>query len=174
MRLIFSTTIALLMSFSALAAHPGKVDFDELIDLRNADVIAQVNLSGWLMNMLQSAAETDRDAAILAGIDEIPVRVLELGDNSRRYRNVASALHEELGDQGWDDLAQVNDDGDVVHVMVKGDAALLEGLTVMVVDNSGEAVFVNMAGAIDPEDIARLMRNVRIDGRDGLDIDLDF
>jgi len=100
MRLIFSTTIALLMSFSALAAHPGKVDFDELIDLRNADVIAQVNLSGWLMNMLQSAAETDRDAAILAGIDEITVRVLELGDNSRRYRNVASALHEELGDQG--------------------------------------------------------------------------
>ena len=123
------------------------------------------------MNMLQSAAEDDEEAAILAGIDEITVRVLDVQNDGRRYRNLAATLHDELGDQGWDDLAQINDDGDVVHVMVKGDEDLLEGFTVMVVDDSGEAVFVNMAGAIDPQDIARLMRNVHIDGGKGIDID---
>ncbi len=164
----------LMVSTGVMAAHPGKVDFDRLVDLDRADVVAQVNLSGWLMNILQAAADDAEDAAVLAGIDEITVRVLDVNRDPRRYRNLAESLHADLTDQGWDNIAQVNDNGDVVHVMVKGDASVLEGFTVMVVDDDGEAVFVNMAGAINPRDIARLMRNVHIDGHDDIELDFDW
>lgn len=164
----------LLLSFSvgALAAHPGKVDFDRLSDLDDAKVVTRVDLSGWLMKLFTNAAADDQDMAIFSGIDEITVRVFEV-DNPRRYQRLAASLHSELAGRGWDDLAQINDDGDVVHVMVKGSDDQLDGLTVMVVEDAGEAVFVNIVGTIDPRDLAQLMRNVNVHDSD-IDIDLDW
>ncbi len=155
---------------AAFAAHPGVVNFGNFSELDDAKLIASVDLSGWLMNLLQTAAEDDPDAAIFAGIEAVTVRVFETGE-PRRYARLIESLRGDLVDDGWDDLAQVNDGEDQVRVMVKGDGDRLDGLTVMVVDSGGEAVFVNIAGHIDPSDLGKLMGQIDVGNAD---IDIDW
>mgnify|MGYP005719244871 CR=1 FL=1 len=49
---------------------------------------------------------------------------------------------------------------------------MLAGIVVLVVERDGEAVFVNIVGEIDPEDVGRLGHNWEIHGLEDFDFDL--
>ena len=72
---------------------------------------------------------------------------------------------------GWKSVVRVNEDGERVRIFVKlaaggANAGTFEGLTVMVVDTGGsdEAVFINVAGAIRPEQLGRVASQFGMDG----------
>ena len=49
---------------------------------------------------------------------------------------------------------------------------MMDGLTLMAVD-SEEAVFINVIGQLDPDELAQVMDNFDIDLDDAMDIDID-
>ncbi len=72
---------------------------------------------------------------------------------------------------GWKSVVRVNEDGERVRIFVKlaqggANAGSFDGLTLMVVDtgNKGEAVFINVAGTIRPEQLGRVASQIGMNG----------
>jgi hypothetical protein len=157
-----AAAIAILLLMPTLAqgagnGHPGFVDFDSLPGLGSADATVDITLGGWMMNIARLAAEEDEDLDFLAGIDSIRVRVFEIDDNADVFMDDAREIMKDLQHRGWEEFARINKRDELVFVMVKGDARQLDGITVVVVDSYDEAVFVNISGSIDPDDIAKII-----------------
>lgn len=149
--------------------HPGSVDFARFSSLQATSVSVDLTLGGWLLSWARIAAREsgDPDLEILSNVDSIRVRVFEVSDAAASKAS-ASAVVDELLAQGWERLARVLDEGSWVHVLVKGQEELLEGITVIALDDGDEAVFVNIAGRLHPADVARLLRD-----KDLLHVDLN-
>lgn len=150
--------------------HPGFVDFANLSGLENSELVVDVKLGGWLLSWAQSVAATsdDEDLDVLSSIDSIRVQVFEL-DPDADLASSSIDLAQGLRDDGWEDFAQVREKHDTVFVMVKGSASQLDGITVIAVAHGEEAVFVNIAGRLDPADVARIL-----DDQDLIHTDLDL
>ena len=65
-------------------------------------------------------------------------------------------------------LTAINEDDEQVLIYMKMDGGIMEGMTVMVVDDE-EAVFVNIIGQLDPAELAKVMDSLDVD----VDLDLD-
>lgn len=160
MRAILAMVTMLMLPIVAQGAdnqHPGYVDFDSLPGLGQADATVDITLGGWLMGLARVAAEEDEDLDFLNGIDSIRVRVFEIEDNADVFMDDAREIMGDLQQRGWEEFARINKRDELVFIMVKGDARKLDGITIVAVDSSDEAVFVNISGSIDPDDIARIV-----------------
>ena len=150
--------------------HPGYVDFDSLSGLADAEATVDIRLGGWLLDLAKHATEDgDEDLRFLSDIDTIRVRVFEMNDDVESFRAEAEKILAELQDRGWEEFARVRSKDELVFVMVKGSDTRLEGITVVAIGDDNEAVFVNIAGSIDPEDIARILRD-----EDLIHVDIDL
>ena len=90
----------------------------------------------------------------------------------------AQSLYEAAG---WQRLVYVEDEGEKVRIYAKLEGQRMVGMTVMVVgddegdetagetsDGPGDAVFINIAGDIDPAKLGRIASEVGVDGIGGL------
>jgi hypothetical protein len=70
-----------------------------------------------------------------------------------------------LGDHGWESVVTVNSNDEQVRVFMMINDDQVEGITVMAVEDT-EAVFVNVIGSINPEELGRVMENfdIELDG----------
>jgi hypothetical protein len=149
---------------AALAAdnqHPGFVDFDSLSGLADAQAVVDIRLGGWMMDLAKHAADEadDDDLRFLSDIDTIRVRVFEMEDKVASFRAEAEKILAELRDRDWEEFARVRSDDELVFIMVKGDETRIEGMTIVAIGDDNEAVFVNISGSIDPQDIARILND---------------
>jgi hypothetical protein len=127
------------------------------------------------MNMFGTAAKgADQELASgLAGITNVRVRVYE-GITEGGQDDLLQFVEDTsrtLERAGWKSVVRVNEDGERVRIFVKLAAAgankgTFEGVTLMVVDTgaSEEAVFINVAGTIRPEQLGRVAAQVGMDG----------
>lgn len=148
--------------------HPGKIDFASLTGFDETNVTVDVQLGGWLLSWAQTAARDDEDLKVLSKVESIRVKVFEVSER-RDYQVQADAVVRDLMDTGWERFARVIEPDSWVHVLVKGSADMLEGITVIAMDESSEAVLVNIAGRLDPADVAALL-----DDSDLMHVDLDL
>ena len=74
-----------------------------------------------------------------------------------------------LSSKQWEPIVQVNDDGEQAQIFLKVSEDRMEGLTVMAV-NDEEAVFINIIGQLDPEQLGSVMDSFDVDIGD-LEID---
>ncbi len=137
--------------------HPGYVDLSGLAGPEEAEVLVDVRLGGWLLGWMRAAAEQsdDEDLAVLSSIDSIRVRIVHM--EGQRFASRAQQLIDTLSGEGWEDFARVRKDGHWAQVMVKGSESRIDGITVLAMESGDEAVFVNIAGRLDPGDIARIL-----------------
>lgn len=87
--------------------------------------------------------------ALLKTLDGVRVRIYEVhGDHGKVTRNFERMGHK-LGNDGWDPVMLVSEEGELVQMYAKKSASGLCGLTVVSADND-EVVVVNIMGDIDP------------------------
>jgi hypothetical protein len=163
-----------LLAFSGGAQAQGYFPFDEIPGL-DSEPTVQIDLDPQLMNMFGAAAKGAQGeiASALAGITNVRVRVYEgitEGGEAELLKFVEDTSRT-LERGGWKSVVRVNEDGERVRIFVKlaaGGASegTFEGLTVMVVDTGGsdEAVFINVAGEIRPEQLGRVASQIGMDG----------
>lgn len=155
-------------SVLAQTGHPGRIDFASLAGFEETNVTVDIHLGGWLLSWAQAAAEEDDDLNMLSKVESVRVKVFEVSKR-KNYKAQARQVIRGLMSDGWERFARVNEDDSWVHVLVKGNADQLEGITVIAMDEDSEAVLVNIAGRLDPADIANLL-----DDDDLLNVDLDI
>jgi hypothetical protein len=155
-RILVSTAIALLVHGAALAEP--FFEFGKIPGI-SSEPNVEVNLNATLLAFAAEATkDSDAEAAsVISSLEGIRVRVYdELADPAAVARFIDDSS-QALERAGWARMVYVRDDADKVRIYVKMHERKMTGMTVMVVDDS-EAVFINIAGSIDPAELGRVAR----------------
>ncbi len=142
-----------------LEAMPGYVDFGRLSDLSDTPPKVEVTLSGVLLQFFAVALEEeDADLAQTLGkLASIRVSVFDLEEHSaKQARQEADRIASKLTADAWERTVLVRDEESTVHMFIKTANDAIAGMTVMVVEPSSEAVFINIVGEIDPAQLGRV------------------
>lgn len=168
---LFSTLLALpvLAQEDELKDLPGYVNFGDLSATYGEPKIT-INLGGTMLNFvgMMSKSESPETSEMISKLKGIRVQIYSLDENIDAAKNQFSQVKGNLKSSGWEPIVQVNEDDEQVLVYMKTEQGNMEGMTVMVVDDE-EAVFVNIIGQLNPEELGRVMDSFDVD----VDVDLD-
>lgn len=159
--------VALSVPSFAAEAEPGYVDIGQLAPSADGKFV-EVNLStGMLKFAAKIASKQEPEAAELIGnLKRVRVNVVSLDDSNRKgTTEQIEGIRRKLESQGWTQMVTVREgaDGDNVDIHVKQRSEdMIEGLVVTVIDRKGEAVFVNIVGNINADQIATIAENLDI------------
>jgi hypothetical protein len=183
-RLFFKTVcIALLTVFfvrpvmaqeDELKDLPGYVDFGDLAATYGEPKIT-INLGGSMLNFVSAmtSSENPETSEMISKLKGIRVQVFStekiegvtnLDSTMKQFKSVSKNLKS----SGWEPIVQINEDDERVLVYMKMQSGNMEGMTVMVVDQQ-EAVFVNVIGQLNPDELGKVMDTFDVD----IDVDLD-
>lgn len=155
-------------SFAGIESEPGYIDVGQLMPAAKGKYV-EVNISTSMLKFASklTARQEPEASELIGNLKHIRVNVVGL-DDSNRKDSVAKidSIREKLESQGWTQMVAVRegDGGDNVNVHVKQRGEdVIEGLVVTVIDKKGEAVFVNIVGNINADQIAKVAENLNIE-----------
>jgi hypothetical protein len=128
----------------------------------------QIDLNSQMLGFLGVAAgTTDPDVAdAFAGIENVRVLVYETLEDPAAVAAFVEDSSGRLEGAGWQRIVYVEDDGEKVRIYAKLEETRMVGMTVMIVGagetDSGEAVFINIAGDIDPAKLGRIANEIGV------------
>lgn len=150
-----------------LQERPGYVDLGAFAAPESGGQFVEINVQGVLLSLAARivAAEEPAVAEIIRGLHAVRVNVVTIDDSNREVLlQRIDSIRENLQSKGWESVATVRDGSDNVAVYVKsGEGETIEGVTLTVLNGTGEAVFINVVGNIQPEQIAMLGERLDIE-----------
>jgi hypothetical protein len=161
--LLVVSGLSLALSTAAYAAEneAGAIDIGQLMPSAKGQFV-EVNLSQSMLKFAAklAARQEPETAELIRGLKSIRVNVVGMDDTNRTGTiEQIESVRRKLEAQGWTKMVTVRekDGGDNVniHVMQRGEDAI-DGLVVTVIDHKGEAVFVNIVGNINADQIAKI------------------
>lgn len=157
----------------ALKDLPGYVDFGEMNSIYGEPKV-NISIGGALLGFVATmVGNSDPEtAAIFNKLKGVRVSVYATGGDSGAALDQVSRVKDLLTASDWQPIVQVNEDGEQVQIFMKMDGDKMNGLTLMAVDDE-EAVFINVIGQLDPNELAAVMDNFDVDIEGAVDIDLD-
>ncbi|NND45720.1 MAG: DUF4252 domain-containing protein [Xanthomonadales bacterium] len=162
---VFCTALALPAAAQedALRDLPGYVDFGGLNAIYGEPKV-NISIGGTLLNFVGAMArhEDPQAAALFSKLKGVRVSVYATGGDAAAALDQVSSVKQSLTGSDWAPVVQVNDEGQQVQVFMKMNGEIMDGMTLMAVDNE-EAVFINVIGEIDPNELAQLMDRFDVD-----------
>jgi len=154
-------SLALTTFASAAEAQSGAIDIGQLMPAAKGQFV-EINLSSAMLKFAaRIAARQEPEAAeLIRNLKSIRVNVVGLDDTNRDSTiEQIEGVRRKLEAQGWTKMVTVREknggDNVDVHVMQRGEESI-DGLVVTVLDKKGEAVFVNIVGNINADQIAQI------------------
>ena len=114
----------------------------------------------WLVQQIVEHSDTDLDVAekVLLGtihdVQGLQLRIYNVDGDREVYDQAIKDSTERLKQQLWQTVVGVREDDQRIVVMQYEEEGIISGLTVLV-STPDNAVFVNLLGEFDPEEIAR-------------------
>lgn len=139
-----------------------------LDDFFSSRAVVEVNVEGALMRMVEVASRQEDPElgdllARLYGVYVLGYALEEI--NMEHFDRLATAMGDELADEGWTVVMRNRDVIENTHFYVRLVGDGVAGMVVMSVEaGSDQAVFVNIVGDIDPEQIGRIGQKFQIKG----------
>lgn len=153
----------------ALIGLPGYVDFGELSNVYGEPKV-MINLGGSILKFVSGMTQDDPEAsALLEKLKGVRISVYSVGGKPDAALQNVNQIKGILGKASWEPIVQVNDEGEQVQIFVKLSGEVMEGMTVMAVDED-EAVFINIIGQLDPAQLSQVMEKFDVD----INSDLEF
>jgi hypothetical protein len=157
---------ALIARAADASKPPGYVNFGEFTPPADGGQFVEVNVQSRLINLAARLADAHepRVAELIRGINSVRINVIGLNDaNREELTKRIHKLRNEMTAEGWENVVTVQDRKDSVGVYLKhGKADAIEGVFVTVLDGGGEAVFVNVVGNINPENLVELGEHLNL------------
>lgn len=157
-----AATLSLALTASRAAeVEVGAIDIGQLMPSAKGQFV-EVNISPAMLKFAaRIAARQEPEAAeMIRNLKSIRVNVVGLDDSNRASTvERIEAVRRKLESDGWTKMVTVREknDGDNVDVHVKQHGEeTIDGLVVTVIDHKGEAVFVNIVGSINADQIAKI------------------
>jgi hypothetical protein len=164
---MFTRIVAAVLTAFAGAVHAqGYFDFSQVPGL-GVEPTVQIDLNPTLLGFVTAAAQaSDPEVAeAISGIENVRVRVYEHVEDPDAVLAYVEDSSGQLESDGWQRMVYIQGDQEKVRVYVKIENNQAVGLTVMVVDGpADEAVFINVAGLIDPVKLGQVAKGIGVDG----------
>ncbi len=163
--MIRNSVFAGLALASTTGLAQGSFDFTRVPGLA-AEPTVQIDLPAEMIRFMTAAVdESDPGAAkVLEGIRGVRVLVYEDLEETAPVLETIEEATRMLESEGWQRMVYINDGDDKVRLYVKLGDQQLAGMTVMVLDGGGEAVFVNVDGTINPATLGQLASSFGMGG----------
>jgi hypothetical protein len=171
--IVASSTTMLAQDDNKYINEPGYVNFGDMSMFNEEDMITEIVIEEKLLRMVAKFTDKEEDpdlSNLLGGLKLIRVNTFEVSpENKKQIKQRINSIDKELRLKKWDRIVKTKSKGDVTNVYVKtvGDDDFV-GLTVVTLDNDGEATFVNIVGSIDLETINKLGDKFDIPGLDNV------
>ena len=177
MKRLMIAALAALLALPAVAQEdslkdlPGYIDFGELSSVYGEPKV-QINLGGSILNFVgaMSAKGDPETAELLNNLKGVRVHIYSTKGDASAALDKVSSVKSLLKKGNWEPIVQVNEDGEQVQIFLKMNDGNMEGMTLMAVDDE-EAVFVNIIGMLDPQQLSEVMENFDVDIEDHIDFD---
>ena len=133
----------------------------------------QVKVPGWILRMGLSMAEMDDEVgmtmtALKKGLRKAHILILEnRGISNSLYRR----MQNEFRKDGFEEYVSIRDGSDRVHIMLKEKKDCISNMMIMVNDECGEFVAVNLKTKLTYEDLEDLMST--INRSDGVNVNVE-
>lgn len=147
----------------ALKGFPGYVDFGALSTVFGEPTV-QISVGESLLGLVGSlsASEDPEAAELFKRLNGVRVNVFETDGMADGAIDLVKDVSSNLSSRGWESVVTVNSDDEQVRIFMMINDGQVEGITVMAVEET-EAVFVNVIGSINPEELGKVMENFDID-----------
>ena len=159
---------------------PGYIDFGELGDFDESEEAVEVLIKAPLLKLVMGIAERDEPelAELLRSVKLIKVNVFQIDSSGfEKFSEKAADIEKRMRKKGWEAIVRAKESGERAYVYLKYDEEEIAGITVIALEEDGEAAFVNIVGAIDLETLSQLSGSFSIPEMDFLedieDTDID-
>lgn len=149
-----------------VSQDPGFVDFALQDVLSDDELEVHVSVKDPMIKLVaEGTREADPEfAAVLDPLKGVEVHVYSVPEDRRSaVRKEISDQAKKLEGQGWTEAIAIRLKGARGHVFLRLVDGRPVGLVAMYSDDEGEAVFVNIVGAIDPSKVGRLATKFDLD-----------
>ena len=164
---LFCTLLALpvMAQEDELKDLPGYIDFGDL-SAAYGDPKISINIGGTMLQFvgLMSGESNPETAAMFSKLKGVRVFGYATDADPGVARKKFGEVKGSLKSRGWEPVVQINEDNEQVLIYMKMNETVMDGLTVMTVDDE-EVMFINIIGQIDPRQLGKVM--------DGFDVDID-
>ena len=107
--------------------------------------------------------------ALLRSLDGVRIRIYEVTGDTKRIAENFEHMGNKLGNDGWQPVMLVREEGELVQMFAKSSRNSMLGLTIVSADEE-EVVVVNVMGDIQPEHFGDVM--VALDVDDAPDVQI--
>jgi dUTPase len=128
-----------------------------------------VNLNKTMLGFISKINMSDPEASeLISKLKAVRVQIYNMTDNDQPALDLIAKVSEDIKTKDWLPIVTVNEKDEKVRVFTKITNDVMDGLVVMVINNSvvrneREAVFINIVGEIDPAQINRVTKSLNID-----------
>jgi hypothetical protein len=146
----------------------GYVDFANL-DSEYGEPKVMVNLNKTMLGFISKINMSDPEASeLISKLKAVRVQIYNMTDNDQPALDLIAKVSEDIKTKDWLPIVSVNEKDEKVRVFTKITNDVMDGLVVMVINNSDarnerEAVFINIVGEIDPAQINKVTESLNID-----------
>jgi hypothetical protein len=162
--------IAFLLSSCGITAPRSNEGYANLDSPGISDTDRTMSLSLGPTTLRFAARFLDDDPetqALLRSLDGVRIRIYEVTGDSARITHNFERMGNKLGDDGWQPVMLVREEGELVQMFAKPSGSRMRGLTIVSADEE-EVVVVNIMGDIDPAYYSDVM--VALDMDDAPDV----
>ncbi len=139
---------------------PGQVDFGNFEPSESGAQFVEVNLPGNLIALAARFVEKQEPdvAQLLTGIKRVHVNVVGVDESNRSdLQKRAQKVRKDLLSKGWERIVTAQKQDQEVGVYLKMDEkSTVQGLTVVVMGDEQQAVFVNIVGDIKADQLSSI------------------
>ncbi len=158
--------------YDSFKGEPGYIDFEKFNFFKGKEKKVELSIKLSLLKFVAKTTEkNDPELSELLGnlslikVDVFPIDKTETDE----ITSIINKISGELKSKNWESIVRVKEPNEQVEIFFQLDDDKLSGLVVMAV-NKKEAVFVNIIGKIDPEQLGKLSGKFNIPKLDDLNI----
>ncbi len=151
--------------------YPGYVDLSELESFLDSEETVEVFINKALLRLVASVTKEEDPELhnLLKNLALIRVEKFTVADKEINVvKAFISKIAKKLDDDKWDKLVRVKQKGEQVEIFSKYEGDDVVGLLIMVLEDDNAAVFVNIVGKIDINQLGKLSRKFDIPELDSL------
>lgn len=153
-----------------VSSERGYIDFGNLKSVYGQPKV-EINLGKAMLGFVGAAAEAEDPevAELIKNLKSVRVLVYDILHDASEALKTVDRVTEDIQKDGWETVVSVNEEKEKVRVYMKMSDTLIDGLVVMAVDENSsgqdksEAVFINIIGQLDPQQIGRVTQRLNID-----------
>ena len=142
----------------------GYVDLGDLTDVYGEPNV-EINLGPSMLGFAAAivGADDPEAQALFSGLKSVRLRIYDIDGSAEAALVQIQKTSKQLFAKGWEQIVKVKEDGEDVRVFLKMVDNKIEGMTVLVAGDEDQAVFINIIGSIEPEDLGKLTEAFDVD-----------